>query len=110
MNDSSEQRIEHDSLGEIAVPALALYGAQTQRAIENFPISGMQPWPAFIWSLACIKRAAAVVNHGLNLLDKGRSEAISTAAKEVMDGQWWDQFVVDPFQAGAGTSHNMNYE
>jgi fumarate hydratase class II len=108
VNDSSEQRIEHDSLGEIAVPALALYGAQTQRAIDNFPISGMHPWPAFIWSLACIKRAAAVVNHGLSLLDKGKSEAISTAAKEVMDGQWWDQFVVDPFQAGAGTSHNMN--
>lgn len=108
MNDSSEQRIEHDSLGEIAVPALALYGAQTQRAIENFPISGMRPWPAFIWSLACIKRAAAIVNHDLNLLEKEKSEAISTAAEEVMKGQWWDQFVVDPFQAGAGTSHNMN--
>jgi fumarate hydratase class II len=108
VNDSSEQRIEHDSLGEIAVPASALYGAQTQRAIDNFPISGMRPWPAFIWSLACVKRAAAVVNLELNLLDKERSEAISTAAEEVMKGQWWDQFAVDPFQAGAGTSHNMN--
>ncbi len=108
MKQASELRVEHDSLGEIGVPAQALYGAQTQRAIDNFPISGLRPWPAFIWSLACIKRGAALVNHELKLLDKERSEAISEAAEEVMKGLWWDQFVVDPFQAGAGTSHHMN--
>ncbi len=101
-------RIESDSLGEIAVPAGALYGAQTQRAVENFPISGMHPWRAFVWSLATIKRAAARVNLQLGLLDSEIAEAIIAAADEVIAGKWDDQFVVDPFQAGAGTSHNMN--
>ena len=101
-------RIERDSLGEIQVPADALFGVQTQRAIENFPISGLKPWRAFIWSMAVIKRAAAKVNHDLGLLDAERAEAIQAAAREVMEGKWDDQFVVDPFQAGAGTSHNMN--
>ncbi len=103
-----EYRLEQDSLGEVRVPAQALYGAQTQRAVENFPVSGLRPWPAFIWSMAAVKRAAAEVNRDLGLLDPVLAAAIIQAAAEVMDGQWADQFVVDPFQAGAGTSHNMN--
>jgi fumarate hydratase class II len=101
-------RIERDSLGEVEVPDDALYGAQTQRAIANFPISGLHPWRAFIWSLGVIKRAAAEVNRELGLLDEERATAITQAAQEVIDGLWDSQFVVDPFQAGAGTSHNMN--
>jgi fumarate hydratase class II len=105
---SQDHRIERDSLGELQVPAQALYGVQTQRAVLNFPISGLKPWQAFIWSVACIKRAAAEVHLELGLLDEQRARAIAQAAQEVMDGQWEDQFVVDPFQAGAGTSHHMN--
>ncbi len=101
-------RVERDSLGEVRVPAGALYAAQTQRAVENFPISGLRPYPAFIWSMAIIKRAAAEVNRDLGLLDPKLADAIVQAAQEVIDGQHRDQFVVDPFQAGAGTSHNMN--
>ena len=101
-------RIESDSLGELQVPADALYGVQTQRAVLNFPISGLRPWRAFIWSMATIKRAAAEVHRDLGLLDEDRANAIVQAAQEVIDGRWDDQFVVDPFQAGAGTSHNMN--
>jgi fumarate hydratase class II len=101
-------RIERDSLGEVRVPAGALYGAQTQRAVENFQISGMNPRPAFIWSMAMIKRAAAAVNRDLGLLDPERAEAIIRAAQEIVDGKWNDQFPLDPFQAGAGTSQNMN--
>ncbi|MBN1371634.1 MAG: aspartate ammonia-lyase [Anaerolineaceae bacterium] len=104
----SEWRVEKDSLGEVKVPAQALYGAQTQRAVLNFPVSGLRPWRAFIWSMAVIKRAAADVHRDLGLLDAERAGAIVTAAAEVMDGKWDNQFVVDPFQAGAGTSHNMN--
>jgi fumarate hydratase class II len=103
-----EYRTEHDSLGEIQVPHAALYGGQTQRAVLNFQISGLRPWRAFIWSIATIKRAAAEVNRDLSLLDEARAHAIVQAAQEVIDGRWDDQFVVDPFQAGAGTSHNMN--
>jgi fumarate hydratase class II len=112
-------RIEKDSLGEVRVPANALYGAQTQRAVMNFPVSGMRPYPAFVWAQAMIKRAAAEVNRDLGLFNdvtigdrtiSGRqiADAIIQAADEVLDGQHADQFVVDPFQAGAGTSHNMN--
>src|SRR5512140_3280388 len=101
-------RTERDSLGEVQVPATALYGVQTQRAVENFPITGLKPWRAFIWSMATIKRAAAEVNRDLGLLDPEKAGAIAQAAQEVIDGKWDDQFVVDPFQAGAGTSHNMN--
>ncbi|MEX2160924.1 MAG: aspartate ammonia-lyase [Anaerolineales bacterium] len=108
MADKSSVRIEKDSLGEVKVPAEALYGAQTQRAVDNFPISGLKPWRAFVWSMAAIKRAASDVNTNLGLLDKEKAEAISKAAAEVMDGRWDEHFVVDPFQAGAGTSHNMN--
>ncbi|MCX8025846.1 MAG: lyase family protein, partial [Thermanaerothrix sp.] len=105
---SEEFRVERDSLGEVRVPAHALYGAQTQRAVENFPVSGRKPYRAFIWSMGLIKRAAADVNSALGLLDQARAQAIAQAATEVMEGLWDDQFVVDPFQAGAGTSHNMN--
>jgi fumarate hydratase class II len=101
-------RIEHDTLGDVSVPANALFGAQTQRAINNFNISGLRPWRAFIWSMAVIKRAAVEVNQELGLLNNDIATAIVSAAQEVIDGQWDDQFVVDPFQAGAGTSHNMN--
>src|SRR5215216_3455672 len=101
-------RMEHDSLGDVHVPADALYGAQTQRATQNFQISGLKPRQAFIWSMATIKRAAAEVNRDLGLLDNDRANAIIQAAQEVVDGKWNDQFVVDPIQAGAGTSHNMN--
>jgi fumarate hydratase class II len=101
-------RIEHDTLGDVNVPAEALYGAQTQRAVNNFNISGLRPWRAFIWSMAVIKRAAAEVNRDLSLLESEKAGAIITAAQEVIDGKWDDQFLVDPFQAGAGTSHNMN--
>jgi aspartate ammonia-lyase len=108
MTDSSSARIEKDSLGEVKVPVDALWGAQTQRAVENFPISGLRPWRAFIWSIALLKKAAAEVNSELGLLDPNVAKAISQAASEVMEGKWDSQFVVDPFQAGAGTSHNMN--
>ena len=101
-------RKETDSLGDVWIPQNALYGAQTRRAAQNFPISGMRPWRAFIWSMAVIKRAAAQVNRDLGLLEPRLADAIITAATEVMAGLWDDQFVVDPIQAGAGTSHNMN--
>ena len=108
MEMKTTTRIERDSLGEVQVPSGALYGVQTERAVENFPISGLKPWRAFIWSMAVIKRAAAEVNRDLGLLDAERADAIQRAAQEVIEGKWDDQFVVDPFQAGAGTSHNMN--
>ncbi len=104
----SYTRMEADSLGEITVPADALYGAQTQRAVQNFPVSGMKPYRAFVWSMAVIKQAAAAVHMDLGLLDRKLGTAITQAAEEVAAGRWDDHFVVDPFQAGAGTSHNMN--
>ena len=107
-NQKSPTRVEHDSLGDLEVPAGAMYGAQTQRAIHNFSISGLAPWRAFIWSMGAIKHSAADVHRDLELLDPELAAAIATASAEVMAGKWDDQFVVDPFQAGAGTSHNMN--
>lgn len=111
----SDYRTEKDSIGELEVPADALYAAQTQRAVQNFPISGLKQYRAFIWSMATIKRAAAEVNNDLGLFpDKGDvtgnqiAEAVMQAADEVINGDWDDHFVVDPFQAGAGTSHHMN--
>ena len=101
-------RLEKDSLGTVRVPANALYGAQTRRAVENFNISGLKPRFAFIESLAFIKKAASIVNCELGMLNPDISGAICQAADEVLCGKWTDQFVVDPFQAGAGTSHNMN--
>jgi fumarate hydratase class II len=108
MSAADGYRLERDSLGEVRVPQEALYGAQTARAVENFPISGLRPYRAFIWSMATVKRAAAEVNAALGLLEAKAAEAIAGAAEEVRAGQWDDHFVVDPFQAGAGTSHNMN--
>lgn len=108
MSEINSSRIEKDSLGEVQVPKQALYGAQTQRAVFNFPISNLKPYPAFIWSMAAIKTAAASVHKKLNLLDKKQAQAIIQAGKEIMEGKWHAFFVVDPFQAGAGTSHNMN--
>ena len=104
----SEFRIEIDSIGEVKVPAGALYAAQTQRALENFPITGMKPLPAFIWSITLVKRAAAEVNMELGLLDEKVARAIIEAGDEILAGRHHEHFVVDPFQAGAGTSHNMN--
>ena len=104
----SEFRIEKDSLGEVRVPAAAYYGAQTQRAVDNFAVSGLKPYRAFVWSMAVIKRAAAEVNRDLGVLDARLANAIIQAADEVIAGKWDAEFVVDPFQAGAGTSHNMN--
>lgn len=104
----SDYRIEKDSLGEVKVPAQAYYAAQTQRAVENFPITGMRPYPAFIWSMALIKRCAAEVHKDLGLLDAELADAIIQAGDEVIAGKFNAEFVVDPFQAGAGTSHNMN--
>ena len=103
-----DYRIEVDSIGEVKVPKDALYAAQTQRAVDNFPISNLKPWPAFIWSMALIKRAAAEVHQDLGLLDGRLAKAIIQAGDEILAGQHHDHFVVDPFQAGAGTSHNMN--
>lgn len=108
MDGKKTFRREKDSLGEINVPIDKLYGAQTQRAVENFPISGLCPRPAFIWPMAAIKLAAARVNAALGLLPEPISAAIQEASLEVMSGKWNDHFVVDPYQAGAGTSHHMN--
>src|SRR5258705_5849106 len=105
---TQEYRTEKDSLGEMRVPADALFGAQTQRAVMNFPVSGMRPYPAFVWAQAMVKRAAAEVNRDLGLLDAKLAGAIIQAADEVLAGDHQNQFVVDPFHAGAGTSHNMN--
>ncbi len=101
-------RIEKDSMGEVAVPREAYYGAQTQRASINFPISNLRLPSLFIHSLALIKKMAAVVNLDLKLLEADIAEAIQQAAQEVMDGRWDNQFVVDVFQTGSGTSTNMN--
>jgi fumarate hydratase, class II len=112
-------RVEKDSLGELQVPSGAYWGAQTQRAIHNFPITGLRPYPAFVWSMVVIKRAAAEVNNDLGLFGDNEATgrvvagremaaAIMQAADEILNGQFADQFVVDPIQAGAGTSHNMN--
>ena len=103
-----DYRIERDTLGEVNVPAEALYGAQTQRAVENFPVSGLRAHPALIRSTAWIKKAAAQANRDLGRLPADKADAIIQAADEVIAGRWNGQFVVDVFQAGAGTSHNMN--
>ncbi len=103
-----ETRIEKDSLGDRSIPADAYYGVQTHRAMENFPISGIRPKPAYVEATVHIKKAAAVVNKGLGLLDATRADAIIKAADEVLAGGLRDWWVVDIYQAGAGTSHNMN--
>ena len=103
-----ESRIEKDSMGELQVPSQAYYGIQTQRAVENFPISGWPMPPRFIHALGRIKRAAARANLDLGLLDKKLADAIVAAATEVTDGKLDDQFPVDVFQTGSATSTNMN--
>jgi fumarate hydratase class II len=103
-----ETRIEKDSMGEMLVPKNALYAAQTQRAVENFPISGLTFDRAFIKALATIKGAAALVNEDLELLEGVKAKAIFEAAKKVADGAYDDQFPIDIFQTGSGTSTNMN--
>jgi fumarate hydratase, class II len=104
----ADTRVERDPLGEKAVPASALYGIQTLRAAENFPISGLRPLPAFVDAVVWIKRSAAVTHKETGRLDPRLAEAIVRAADEVLTGQHRDQFIVDVYQAGAGTSHNMN--
>jgi aspartate ammonia-lyase len=104
----SNYRRERDSLGEIQVPADAYYGVQTQRAVENFPISGQTAPPELVTATVLIKKAAAEANRTLNRLSPRIANAIIQAADEVLEGKLRDQFVVDVFQAGAGTSHNMN--
>lgn len=101
-------RKEKDSLGTMEVPIDAYFGASTQRAVDNFPVSNLRFHASFIYSLALIKQYAAMVNHELGLLDKKVSEPIVTSAKEIMQGKFEDQFVVDVFQTGSGTSTNMN--
>ena len=101
-------RLERDPLGELPVPADALYGVQTERARQNFPISGLSPQPVFVDAVVWIKKAAALTHRETRRLDATLADAIVQAADEVLGGQHRDQFVVDPYQAGAGTSHNMN--
>jgi len=101
-------RTEKDALGIVKVPSDALYGTQTQRAVENFPISGLKLQKQFIMSLALIKKHAAIINGELGLIDGSISDAIAKAAEEVFEGKHDKEFVVDVFQTGSGTSTNMN--
>ena len=106
--NNPQYRTEHDSMGELKVPAEALWGAQTQRAVQNFPISG-QPMPrGFIQALGLIKAAAAEVNAGLGLLPKGVAKAVQGAALRVAAGEYDPHFPIDIYQTGSGTSSNMN--
>jgi len=105
---SEKYRIEHDSMGELQVPADALWGAQTQRAVQNFPVSGQRMPRGFIRALGLIKQAAAQANADLGLLPKGLSKAIQEAAAEVAEGRHDAQFPIDVYQTGSGTSSNMN--
>ncbi|MFC8681705.1 class II fumarate hydratase [Microbacterium ureisolvens] len=104
----TEYRIEHDTMGEVRVPKNALYAAQTQRAVENFPISGDRLEPAQIVALARIKKAAALANKELGTLDGAVADAIAGAADRIIAGEFADQFPIDVYQTGSGTSSNMN--
>ncbi len=108
MNNTEETRVERDSMGEMRVPVNAYYGASTQRAMLNFPISDLRFPRAFIRALGQIKQAAAKVNASMGLIDVHSADAIVQAAQEVIDGKHDDQFVLDIFQTGSGTSTNMN--
>jgi aspartate ammonia-lyase len=101
-------RVEKDSLGDVEVPSEAWFGAQTARAIRNFPITGLRPHPTLVRATVLVKRAAAETNRDLGVLDAERANAIIAAADRVLAGEFLDQWRVDPIQAGAGTSHNMN--
>ena len=105
----ADYRIEKDSLGEVKVPKDVYWGAQTQRAIENFPISGETFEPGFIRALGIIKKSAAKANGELGFLEQKVVDAIVLAADEVISGKLVDQFRVDVFQTGSGTSTNMNW-
>jgi len=108
MASTEGYRVEHDSMGEVRVPADAKWGAQTERAVHNFPISGITVEPALIQALARLKGMAAIVNERLRLVPTDIALAIAAAAADVADGQWGEQFPVDVFQTGSGTSTNMN--
>ena len=110
MTQKSSHRLEHDLLGDREVPAAAYYGVHTLRALENFNITGISiaVYPDLICAMAQIKKAAAQANRQLGLLDTRRTDAIVAACREIIDGQWHEQFVVDVIQGGAGTSTNMN--
>jgi len=108
MGTDADYRIEHDTMGEVRVPVSALYRAQTQRAVENFPISGTGLEAAQIVALARVKRSAAIVNKELGVLDGAIADAIVAAADDVIGGAHHDQFPVDTYQTGSGTSSNMN--
>src|SRR5580693_910550 len=101
-------RIEHDSMGEVRVPKAAKWQAQTQRAVENFPISGTTIERSLIAALAAIKGAAALENARLRIVDKATANAIAEVAAEVAKGVWDGEFPIDVFQTGSGTSSNMN--
>lgn len=103
-----ETRIEKDSMGPMTVPSQALWGASTQRAVENFPISGYRLGRRFIWAMGLVKQCAAEVNTALDIIPKDKADLIAKAAQEVIDGKLDDHFVVDVFQTGSGTSTNMN--
>src|SRR5438552_7253857 len=105
---SQNLRAEKDSIGVKEISADVYYGIQTARAVENYPISGMRAHPTLISAFGMVKQAAAEANRELGLLDTRRADAIIAAAKEVQEGKWNDQFVVDVFQAGAGVSFHMN--
>ncbi|MEB3356316.1 MAG: aspartate ammonia-lyase [Synechococcales bacterium] len=108
MSKSNSVRVETDSMGDRPIPADAYYGIQTLRATENFPISGLKPLPTYVDACVLIKKATAIVNGELGCISQELSGAIATAADEVLQGKFRDQFVVDVYQAGAGTSHHMN--
>src|SRR5262245_48567919 len=103
-------RIEHDLLGDRAVPAEAYYGVHTLRALENFPITGtpISIYPDLVVALACVKQAAALANNQLGLLEEGKARVIVKACEEIREGRLLEEFVVDVIQGGAGTSTNMN--
>ncbi|MFN5751008.1 MAG: lyase family protein, partial [Pseudanabaena sp.] len=101
-------RTERDSMGEMSLPDDVYYGIQTVRAINNFKISGLKPLPTFVDACLLIKKANALVNAELGCIPVGMGMAIAAAADEILDGTLRDQFVVDIYQAGAGTSHHMN--
>src|ERR1044072_25056 len=101
-------RTEKDSIGTKEIPAQVYYGIQTARAVENYPISGVRAHPTLIRAIAMVKEAAAEANRELGLLDRDVANAIIQAAKEVQQGKWNHEFVVDVFQAGAGVSFHMN--
>ena len=101
-------RTEKDSMGNMQVPDDAYYGAQTKRAMENFPISNIPFSRSMIKALGIIKRSAAIVNHEFGLLDEERKNAITQAADEIIEGKFYSQFPIDIYQTGSGTSSNMN--